>query len=188
MTKRSGTWSETSGEDVPPDEARAAWTLAARPVLLAAAQKYGEFVTYKALAEATQRDADITTTQRADTWIGDVLGAIGKECADKGEPLLCAFAVKTDETVGVPYVNAVIAAYGITPEDPDAHAAEERLKAHEFFGAEMPPGGGRPRLPPKLGRRRARERAAVPRVVRPMCPNCFVELPVNGPCGLCADD
>jgi hypothetical protein len=36
-------------------------------------------------------------------------------------------------------------------------------------------------------RRRARERAAIPRVVRPMCPNCFVELPVNGPCGLCSE-
>src|SRR4051812_17111658 len=83
MTKRSGTWCESSGEDIPPDEARVAWTLAARPVLMTAAQKYGDFVTYKQLAEAVQRDADIMTTQRQDTWVGSVLDAVAKECAAK---------------------------------------------------------------------------------------------------------
>ncbi len=103
MTKRSGTWCESSGEDVPPDEARTAWTLAARPVLMTAAQKYGEFVTYKQLAEAVQRDADIMTTQRQDTWISNVLDSVAKECAAKGEPLLSAFAVQTNQTVGAGY-------------------------------------------------------------------------------------
>jgi len=188
MTKRSGTWCESSGDDVPPDEARTAWTLAARPVLMTAAQKYGEFVTYKVLAETVQRDADIMTTQRQDTWISSVLDSVAKECAAKGEPLLSAFAVRTNQTVGACYSTSVTEVYGAAPDDPDVHAAEERLKAHVFFGAEMPANGGRATLPPMTARRRARERAAVPRVVRPMCPNCFVELPVNGPCGLCADN
>src|SRR5216684_1718454 len=103
MTKRSGTWCESTGEDVPPADARIAWTLAARPVLLNAAQKYGELVTYKALAEVVQQDADIKTSQRVDTWLGDVLAALSKECADKGEPLLSAFCIRTDQTVGAGY-------------------------------------------------------------------------------------
>ncbi len=102
--------------------------------------------------------------------------------------MLSAFAVKTNQTVGAGYSTSVTEVYGVTPDDPDMHAAEERLKAHVFFGAEMPANGGRAMLPPMTARRRARERAAIPRVVRPMCPNCFVEMPVNGPCGLCADD
>jgi hypothetical protein len=187
MTKRSGTWRESTDEDVSGADARIAWTLAARPMLLAAAQQYGEFVTYKDLAAIVQREADIRTTQRMDTWVGDVLGAVAQECADKGEPLLSAFAVRTDQTVGASYAPSVLAIYGATPADPDMHAAEERFKGHVFFGAEMPKDGGRAKLPPMTARRRARERAAIPRVVRPMCPNCFVELPVNGPCGLCAE-
>jgi hypothetical protein len=187
MTKRSGTWCESTGDEVTGADARLAWTLAARPVLLNAAQHYGELVTYKVLAEAVQQDADIRTSQRVDTWLGDVLAAVSKECADKGEPLLSAFCIRTDQAIGAGYASSVLDVYGITPDDPDMHAAEERFKGHGFFGAEMPADGGRPKLPPVIARRRARERAAVPRVVRPMCPNCFVELPVNGPCGLCAE-
>src|SRR5665213_2302193 len=124
MVKRSGTWSESSGEDVTPEDALAAWTLAARPVLLTAAGHYGDFVTYKILAAQVQRDADVTTTQRTDSWLGDVLIAVSKESAAKGEPLLSAFCVRTDETVGAPYAAAVLDAYGLTPDDPDTHAAE----------------------------------------------------------------
>ena len=187
MTKRTGTWRASTDEDVDPADARVAWTLAARPVLVAAAEHYGDFVTYKDLAAVVQRDADINTTQRMDVWLGNVLDAVAKECADKGEPLLSAFCVRADQTVGAGYAQSVLDVYGITPADPDMHAAEERFKGHVFFGAEMPADGGRAKLPPMTARRRARERAAVPRVVRPMCPNCFVELPVNGPCGLCAE-
>lgn len=187
MVERSGTCRDSNGETVEYEVALAAWTTAARPILLTAAGHYGDLVTFKELAAAVQTDADITTTQLMRQWIGSVLGGVAEQCHQKGEPLLSAFCIQADGTVGATYPAAVLAAYGETPEDPDQHAADERFKAHTFFGAEMPAKGGRSQLPPQEARRRARARAAIPRVVRPMCPNCFVELPVNGPCGLCAE-
>ncbi len=187
MVETAGPTRESSGEKVSPEEARAAWTVAARPVLLDAAQRYGHLVTHKQLAEAVQRDADVRTTQQSQHWIGKVLVAVAEECHQKGEPLLSAFCVHADESVGPRYAGAVLEAYGFTPDDPDMHAAEERFKAHVFFGAKVPADGGGPKLPPKIARQRARIKAAIPRPTRPMCPNCFVEMPVVGPCGFCAE-
>jgi hypothetical protein len=187
MSERRGTWREPGGEPVAGSEARAAWTEVARPALLQVARRYGDYITYKDLSERVQHDAGIRTTQRMDYWIGAVLGAVSAECHSRGEPLLSAFCVHADETVGAGYAVAVLEAYGTAPDDPDRHAAEERLKAHRFFGADLPPDGGQPRLPPGIARRRARAAAAVSPPPRPMCPNCFVELPVNGPCGFCGD-
>jgi hypothetical protein len=185
VSERRGTWREPNGEKVAGADARSAWADAARPVLLHVARKYGDYVTYKELSERVQHDTKIHTTQRMDYWIGKVLGEVSADAARRGEPLLSAFCVHADETVGLGYASAVFDAYGVTPDDPDVHAAEERLKAHRYYGAELPPDGGHARLPPGIARRRANKKAAQPRLPRKMCPNCFVELPVSGRCGFC---
>jgi hypothetical protein len=126
--------------------------------------------------------------RRADLWISNVLSAVAADCHERGEPLLTAFCINADETIGAAYATAVLDAYGEKPEDPDAHAADERLKAHRYFGAEMPADGGYPRLPAAVARRRARAAAQVERPTRAMCPNCFIEMPVDGRCGFCDEE
>ena len=44
---------------------------------------------------------------------------------------------------------------GPLPGDLDMHAAEERLRCYQSFGADLPPGGGRPALTPQIAARRA---------------------------------
>ncbi len=184
-----GAWRVSDGSQVDGAQARAAWVEAARPVLLAAARRYGDLISTKNLAEAVQSETGIRTKQRVDSWIGDVLGTVAAECAAKGEPLLCAFCVRADETVGSAYVEAARAAYGEAPEDPEVHAAEERLKAHRFFEAEgIPADGGRAKLPPKIANKRVRDAKNAPRIKGPICPIHFLEYPANGKCGFCGDE
>ena len=183
----NATWREADGAAVEPEAARAEWTTAAHPILLAAASKYGSLVAHKDLAEAVQIGAGIRTNQRMDYWIGKVLAAVAARCETDQTPILSAFCVRADDTVGPSYANAIRDITGTKPEDPEQHAADERFKAHVFFTAELPADGGRPRLTPAVARRRARAAALEPVPSRPMCPNCFVEMPMNGPCGLCDD-
>jgi hypothetical protein len=185
---RRGTWHEPDGAKVEPAQARAEWAAAARPALLEIAGQYGRYVTYKELGARLQQDTSIHTNQRTDSWISKVLQSVADECAANGEPLLTSFCVHANETVGAAYAATVRDKYGVEPEDVDLQAAEERLKAHHYFGAAgLPADGGRPQLPPGIAARRARAAAAAPRVPRPMCPNCFIEMPITGICGMCTD-
>jgi len=185
-TRPRGTWRVGDRRPVDGTTARAAWTRAARPVLLNVARRYGDYITYKDLAEQVQHDAGIRTTQRMNYWIGKVLGNVARDCRARGEPLLSAFCVHSDETVGSGYAGAVAEITGVVPEDADLHAAEERLKAHRFHGADMPADGGHPRLPPKIACRRSRQKKLAGRRTRPICPNCFIEVNADGICDLCS--
>ena len=186
VVARRGTWRVADGAKVDGATARAGWAQAARPILLDVARRYGDYITYKDVAERVQNDSGIRTTQRMDYWIGKVLGEVARECVRRREPLLSAFCVHADETVGAGYATVARDADGFEPADPDVHAAEERLKAHRFHGAELPADGGSPRLPPRVIRRRARTSSARPRPPRTMCPNCFIEVNVDGVCGSCS--
>ncbi len=186
IPRRKGTWREPGGEKIKGTVAWAAWADAARPILIVAARDYGSFITYKELSERVQSDTQIFTTQRMDYWIGKVLGAVASESSTLGEPLLSAFCLHADETVGPGYAGAVLDAYGFVPEDADVHAAEERLAAHRHFAAELPPDGGQARLPPGIARKRARAKQSEPRPSRAQCPNCFIELPITGVCDQCS--
>lgn len=184
MTERRGTWKESTGERVSGAEARQVWAEAARPALVTCATAYGTSITYKELAERVQATTGVHTTQRMDYWIGNVLGRVAKQCRERGEPLLSAFCLHADDTVGIGYAKAVEENLGVVPDDPDVHAAEERLAAHLFFGAELPPGGGLPLLPKKVTLRRNRARASTPRT-RAKCPVCNLDLPLSGVCDSC---
>ncbi len=182
-----GTWSEPAVERVEPTVARAKLAEASRPVLVAAARDYGSLVTYRSLSEQIQAATNIHTSQLLQNWIGPVLHAVAVQNCEGSEPLLTAFCVRADETVGPGYVDAVVEVHGLVPEDADVHAAEERFAAHRHFGAEIPADGGRPNHPAGLARKRVRAKRSEPRPSRAQCPNCFIELPVTGVCDQCDD-
>jgi hypothetical protein len=193
VTELSENLSETEAEttrdaaDVGADEARAAWAEAARPILVEAAKSYRSVVSRNDLAEAVQENTGIRTKQRTHYWIDDVLGAVARDCASRGEPLLSALCVNRDGSVGTAYAAVVLELTGEQPADPDDHAAKERLAAHRFFEApDLPDDGGFAALVPQLANARARaKRAEVAARPAQTCPTCYMELLPTGRCDTC---
>ena len=181
----TGEWREAS--EVGDDVARAAWAEAARTELLEVAGQYQSVVTSKDLAQLVQRRSGVRTSQRAHYWIGDILGRVSAGCDERGEPLLSALCVNAEGSVGDTYAATVLAIRGETLEDPDVHAAQERLKAHQWFEASgLPAEGGNAELTPRLAASRARARKLrIQERVAPTCPTCYTELPATGPCNYC---
>lgn len=181
-----GTWRVQDGTQVAFRDAERAWADHGRDVLTDVARRYHAVITYGDFAEEVQARSGIRTRSLMMNWIGGVLGAIAEDCASRSEPLLTALCVHQDGTVGEGYAGAVAATQGERPEDPDQHAAEERLACHRHFGADLPPDGGRPALTRKVAAARAqravRARASAPAAV---CPHCFVQLPATGRCDNC---
>lgn len=187
--------------------ARAAWADAARPVLEEAAGRYRALVTYKQLAAAVQEGSGITTTVPMHHWLGDVLGRVTDECQSRGEPLLSSLCVTVQGSVGQGYADAVQAARGSRPTDPDEHAADERLRCYRHWEAVgLPRDGGTPlrtaHFTPvrKAAPRKATARATTPRKAparkstaapkpepKPiqLCPTCFTQVPASGICDYC---
>ena len=188
MTELSENTQETvDAAELGPDEARDAWATAARAVLVEAAGSYRSVVTHKELAAAVQERSGVHTERRTHYWIDDVLGAVARECATRGEPLLSALCVNRDGSVGSSYGPLVLELTGSTPDDPDDHAAKERLACHRFFEAgDLPADGGTSALVPQLAAARARVRkaAAAARPAR-TCPTCYMELLPTGVCDTC---
>ena len=187
--------------------ARTAWAEAARPVLVEAAGRYRALVTYKQLAAAVQQSTGITTTLPMHQWIGDVLGRVTDDCQSRGEPLLSALCVSMQGSVGQGYADAVEAARGTRPADPDDHAAHERLSCYRHWEAiGLPRDGGTPlrtaHFTPvrKAAARKPAARATTPRKTAPrkqaappapppkpipLCPTCFTQVPASGICDYC---
>ena len=123
--------------------ARDAWSEAARPVLLEAAGRYRATITWKQLSTAVQQATGITTSRAVAQWIDGVLEQVALECEERGEPLLSSLAVSMQGSVGEGYAAAVERARGTRPEDPDGHAAEERLECYRHWEAVgLPRDGG----------------------------------------------
>lgn len=171
------------------EQARATWALAARERLVDAASSYHSVVTYDELASFVQERALVRTTQQPRHWIGDVLRRVALECERRGEPNLSALCVNTKGGVGAGYAALVAERYGDAVGDPDEHAAAVRLDCHRHFGADLPPGGGIPALPPTLRATKERKRKVEARdhpKPTPICPRCFLALPATGVCDNCA--
>jgi hypothetical protein len=188
------------------DHARDTWALAARERLEETARSYHATIGFKELAEFVQRRSLIRTNQQHMSWIGDVLNRVCADCATRREPLLNALCVDTKGRVGTSYVAAVEQHRGAVDGDPDEHAAHEhaaleRLECYRHFGAELPPGGGEPAMPPKpTPKSRATERPVRARATKTaaaahskaveekplvICPVHFTVLPASGVCDLC---
>lgn len=180
-----GEWVDIS--EVGADAARDAWAASAREVLLETARHYQALVTQKDLATQVQHRTGTRTKQPMHYWIGDVLGRVAAESASRGEPLLSSLCVNATESMGEAYALAVTAARGELPDDPDDHAARERLACYTHFEAEgLPADGGAPTLTAKVAAARARN-AKARQVAKPMdtCPTCHMGIPATGVCDNC---
>ncbi|HEY3831449.1 MAG TPA: hypothetical protein VGO03_04100 [Acidimicrobiia bacterium] len=189
-----------------------AWSRAARPVLTQLSKRYGALTAPDDLAESMQVLSGIRTHEAAELWISDVLDAVDHECFARQEPLLSAFCVGEDGRVGERYATRAATLSPTAITDIEMHAATQRLEAHRYHGAVLPVDGGRPALPKQLATVRAsaakasttrtrasgtataapRKRTAAPRAPkkpdppkRPVCPTCFLQLPLTGRCDNC---
>jgi hypothetical protein len=188
--------------------ARVEWAQAARPVLVEAAGRYRALVRLKQLSEQVQQDTGITTSRPPARWIGEVLEAVAEDCASRGEPLLSSLCVSMQGSVGDSYAVAVERIRGARPEDPDEHAAAERLECYRHWEAVgLPRDGGtplrtahftpvrRPATRPVVPKRPAAARTTTSRAstakpaVEPkpdrLCPTCFTVVPASGICDFC---
>lgn len=182
-----GTYRVSDGSRVEFAAAVAAWTAAAVPVLERVARTYHATISYKELGEEVQQVTGIRTRVLLMNWIGQVLGGVSRISHRRGQPMLSALCVHSDGTVGEGYGQAILDNYGgPLPGDLDMHAAEERLRCYQSFGASLPPGGGRPALTSQVAARRAwlarQSRADTP---SSLCPSCNLALPVSGVCDNC---
>ena len=163
-------------------DARRLWSDAAREVLMDTACRYNAVITYGELGEAVQQQAGIRTSSLLQHWIGKVLEQLAVRCAQDGELLMTALCVKADGTVGHGYAAAVTLTGQPRPEDPEAHAADQRLACYRKFAADLPEDGGTPALATQEMKRRRETKAPVP---RPVCPRCHLVLPRTGVCDTC---
>ncbi|WP_295658350.1 hypothetical protein [uncultured Nocardioides sp.] len=189
------------------DTVRETWSLAARHVLSDTAMEYHAVIGVTELAEAVQQRTRIRTRQAAGLWVGDVLYRVALACQRRREPLLGALVVGPDGRMSDWYADTVATVRGDRVTDPDQHAAQERLECYRVHGAELPPGGGQPALPPRResarreparrttatspARRAAPAARRTPAVRKPepaqaaVCPTCFMALPATGVCDTC---
>jgi hypothetical protein len=181
----TGTYRVADDSEVELGEAQAAWTTAAREILIETAGQYQAYVTYGQLAELVQERSGIRTRTQMRTWINGILSMVAEDSIARNEPPLRALCVRQDESVGASYGDIARFADGKVPADLEAHAASARLDCYRHFGAVIPAGGGRPELTPKVAasRKRAAKQVVVPPI---LCPSCFTQLPNSGQCDNCA--
>lgn len=181
----SNSTTRADGTPVPFNEAKRLWIEAGLPALEEVARTYGRYVTYQELADLLQVRTGVTTRMQMRHWIGPVLGGIAEKQKERSdEPILTSLVVRSDGTVGDGYSVPLVDRGLEVPDDLDEHAASERLRCYEHFGATLPAGGGRPMLTAQLATRRSRRRPAPPtRDV--VCPSCFLRLPASGRCDTC---
>jgi hypothetical protein len=178
---------------------------AVRPVLIEAARRYRALVSYQQLAAAVEQSDGALTSQPVHRWIGRVLEAVARDCESRGEPLLISLCVNVQRSVGEVYADAVERVRGSRPEDPDEHAATERLECYRHWeAAGLPADGGTPlrtahfkvvrkpasraTTPRTTPRKRAAARppaaAPAPKPIA-LCPTCFTAVPATGVCDYC---
>lgn len=175
-----------TASDVGVEESRDAWAEQARVALLEVASRYNAVLTYKELGGIVQKESGIHTSQLLHNWIGDVLGRVAVDGVERNEPMLASLCVDSNGSVGKPYLVAMAAIGEEIVGDADDHAAKERLRCYEAFGADLPSGGGSPTLTPRLSAARTRERKARA-ADKPanVCPNCNMAVPATGVCDNC---
>jgi hypothetical protein len=207
------TWIEAA--TLGPDVAHETWALAARQILGQLAGDYHAVVTVPELADQVQQRSRIRTRSMPGSWMGDVLYRVAHDCQAQGAPLLNSLCVQTSGAMGPWYADTVLTVRGDRVDDPEQHAARERLECYRYHGAQLPPDGGVPALPhtrrPEraratsrptgtarastpggtgTGSRRttqAREKKVTKKEPRPaaVCPSCFMALPASGRCDFC---
>lgn len=186
------------------ESAHETWALAATQVLEQVASSYRGVIAIPELGSRIQERSRIRTRQPARQWLGDVLFRVTSDCLERRVPNLSSLCIDASGLMPGWYADTVLHLRGTALDDPDRHAAEERLDCYREYAADLPADGGSPTLPPQPervvrvarpssgGTRVAREpRVATPRkpaasdVVYKICPNCFMALAANGTCDNC---
>lgn len=188
MTQRRGYWRE-DGERIKAQEAWEIWARHAYDVLIDVARTYHATITYGELRDKLFAASGIRTSALLQNWIGEVLNRVIHESRRRADPPLSALVVRTDDgMVGEGYEEVL----RVTGEPPakdemarEEHAAGSRLACYRHFRASLPADGGVPALAPRLQAVVQRRRAQAPQPRRPVCPTCFLQLPVTGKCGSC---
>lgn len=195
---------------VTPAAAHKYWAKHAYEVLVETAGRYNAVITYSDLAEEVQRRSNLWTKTSMRSWIGGLLVDLAKVSHLRGEPALTALVVhKNDGQVGPGY-DEVLRISGVTPSDPDEreqHAAAARLECYRHWGADVPADAtptlvarakpasraarapGSSAAPATTAHATSTPRATSRRSAEPrrgaVCPTCFMEMPVAGPCPNC---
>ncbi|CAB4959276.1 unannotated protein [freshwater metagenome] len=180
-----GTYRVSDNRAVEFDDALYEWAKSARLLLIEVASTYNSHITYGVLAEQVQAETGIRTRSLITHWIGSVLGLVAEVCGTKGEPLLTSLCTQKSGAMGMGYgIGVTYARGGNPPDNPDAHAAAERLACYREFASDMPSDGGAERI---LGITRVKApRAPKPAPPqRPICPRCFLQTPASGRCDQC---
>ncbi|KHL13198.1 UNVERIFIED_CONTAM: hypothetical protein LK11_32935 [Mumia flava] len=167
------------------------WARAARDLLGETARQYGAVVTDTALAAGVQSRTSIRTKAPLGDWIPDVLTTTAVDASRRGDPVISALCVDEGGSAGERYRSAVAARGETAGDNPEWHAAEQRLECYRRYGATLPADGGRPTLIRKAEksasppRKRQPRRTVVEAPPRATCPTCFMELPMTGICDTC---
>lgn len=163
-----GIWQATDHRPITAQEARREWALVAHDILEEVARRYGRTVAYADIGGEVQRRSGIATDLEFSNWLDDVLADVSERCNESGEPRLVALI----DRPGIAQISGMPA---------------ERLACYEGYGAKIPA----KKAPRKAARSRAAtagsppKRIKVQERVRPICPQCFVELPATGICDTC---
>lgn len=199
--------SETGSEDrfVNPTVGKKYWVKHAYDTLVETASRYNAVITYGDLAEEVQRRSGLHTTAPLRNWVGDLLRMIAQANHLRDEPALTALVVhKHDGRVGAGY-DEVLRLAGQPPIadeiERENQAAAARLECYRRWCDDVP-ADARPTLathtrPVRAATsgRSASRAAPTPSRATPrsreerrggICPTCFMEMPVAGPCPNCS--
>jgi len=163
-----------------------AWATAGLTELVGVGREYGKYVTYQELSDQLIGRTGITTKVPFRRWIGPVLGEIDRlQRVKPEEPMLVSLVVRADGTIGDGYLTTLQQRGREIPEDLDDHAAQERFRCYQFFGAKLPEDGGSPQLTEKVAVRRSKRQPSKEVKPKPVCPSCFLQLSATGICSNC---
>ncbi len=200
--------SQTGSEDrfVNPTVGKKYWVKHAYDTLVETASRYNAVITYGDLAEEVQRRSGLHTEAPLRNWVGDLLKMIAQANHLREEPPLTSLVIlKHDGRVGAGY-DEVFRLAGQPPiadeVERENHAAAARLECYRRWCDDVP-ADARPTLATRArssstaapGRSTSRTTPRSPARTTPrsreerrggICPTCFMEMPVAGPCPNCA--
>ncbi|WP_200207446.1 hypothetical protein [Micromonospora coerulea] len=184
--QRRGYWRE-GGERITAQEAWDIWARHAYDVLVDVAGTYHATITYGELRDRLFAASGVRTSALLQNWIGEVLNRVIQESRRRADPPLSSLVVRLDDgMVGEGYDEVIRLVGEPAAKDEMAreeHAAGSRLSCYRKFGA-LPPDGGVPALAPRL-QALVRRRSQMSQPRPPICPTCFVQLPLSGICDSC---
>lgn len=199
---------EAASLKIPVESGIPRWSRAALDLLLETATEYNRVLTTNEFADEVQRRAGAWANVTSKTWVRRVLAVVTLKCVKEGWPHLASLVVRPSDGKPGPWYFDVLAETGPgEARDEVHHAAHQRLECYRRFDEDLPLEAEVTLDPLRLRRQvhhldatpkratRARKAPAAPakpaRATPPaerrgqVCPECFMEMPVSGPCQNC---